>query len=68
MRVAALYDIHANLPALEAVLGEVRDAGVDHVLVRETGYPQAEDFAAQHVLASPSESAMLEAFTHASFP
>ena len=36
--------------------------------VRETGYPQADDFAAQHVLASPSESAMLAAFTHASFP
>ena len=36
--------------------------------VRETGYPQAGDFAAQHVLASPSESAMLEAFTHLSFP
>ena len=36
--------------------------------VRETGYPQADDFAAQHVLASPSESAMLDALTHASFP
>jgi predicted phosphodiesterase len=33
MRVAALYDIHANLPALEAVLEEVREADVDHVLV-----------------------------------
>jgi len=31
--VAALYDIHANLPALEAVLGEVRNAEVDRVLV-----------------------------------
>ena len=36
--------------------------------VRETGYPQADDFATRHVLASPSESAMLEAFTHVSFP
>ena len=36
--------------------------------VRGTGYPQADDFAAQHVLASPTESAMLDAFTHASFP
>jgi hypothetical protein len=26
---AALYDIHANLPALEAVLRDVRDASVD---------------------------------------
>jgi putative phosphoesterase len=33
MRVAALYDIHGNLPALEAVLGDVRRAGVDRVLV-----------------------------------
>ena len=33
MRVAALCDIHANLPALEAVLREVRAAGVDQVLV-----------------------------------
>ena len=36
--------------------------------VQESGYPQADDYAAQYVLASPSESAMLEAFTHASFP
>ena len=33
MRVAALYDIHGNLPALEAVLHEVREAGVDQILV-----------------------------------
>jgi predicted phosphodiesterase len=33
MRVAALYDIHGNLPALEAVLVEVREAGVDQVVV-----------------------------------
>lgn len=33
MRVAALYDIHANLPALEAVLRDVRDASVDLVLI-----------------------------------
>ncbi len=33
MRVAALYDIHANLPALEAVLEEVRAAAVDLVVV-----------------------------------
>jgi putative phosphoesterase len=32
-RVAALYDIHGNLPALEAVLDEVRRAGVDQVVV-----------------------------------
>jgi predicted phosphodiesterase len=33
MRVAALYDIHGNLPALEAVLEEVRSAGVDQIIV-----------------------------------
>ena len=33
MRVAALYDIHGNLPALEAVLNDVRSAGVDRVVV-----------------------------------
>jgi putative phosphoesterase len=33
MRVAALYDIHANLPALEAVLQDVRQAAVDHIVV-----------------------------------
>ena len=33
MRVAAIYDIHGNLPALEAVLDDVRRADVDHVLV-----------------------------------
>jgi predicted phosphodiesterase len=32
-RLAALYDIHGNLPALEAVLDQVRQAGVDQVLV-----------------------------------
>ncbi|MGI9101668.1 MAG: metallophosphoesterase family protein [Terriglobales bacterium] len=33
MRVAALYDIHGNLPALEAVLAEIRDMGVDQIIV-----------------------------------
>jgi predicted phosphodiesterase len=33
MRVAALYDIHGNLPALEAVLEDVRRAEVDHIVV-----------------------------------
>jgi predicted phosphodiesterase len=31
--VAAIYDIHGNLPALEAVLLEIRAADVDHVVV-----------------------------------
>jgi putative phosphoesterase len=33
MRVAAIYDIHANLPALEAVIQEIRRIGVDLVVV-----------------------------------
>ncbi len=33
MKVAALYDIHGNLPALEAVLDELRGEGVDRVVV-----------------------------------
>ncbi len=33
MRVAALYDIHGNLPALEAVLEDVRRADVDLLLI-----------------------------------
>jgi putative phosphoesterase len=33
MRVAALYDIHGNLPALEAVLDDVRRANVDEIVI-----------------------------------
>lgn len=33
MRVAALYDIHGNLPALQAVLNEVRSASVDQIVI-----------------------------------
>jgi putative phosphoesterase len=33
MRVAAIYDIHANLPALEAVLEDIRQAQVDRIVV-----------------------------------
>ena len=33
MRIAGLFDIHGNLPALEAVLEEVRQAGVDQIVV-----------------------------------
>ena len=33
MRVAAIYDIHGNLPALEAVLREIREAGVEQIIV-----------------------------------
>lgn len=33
MRIAAIYDIHGNLPALEAVLAEIRGLHVDRVIV-----------------------------------
>lgn len=33
MRVAALYDIHGNLPALEVVLREIRRESVDQIVV-----------------------------------
>ena len=33
MRIAALYDIHGNLPALEAVLADVQRAGVDRLVI-----------------------------------
>jgi len=33
MRLAALYDIHGNVPALEAVLNEVRRLGVDRIIM-----------------------------------
>ena len=33
MRVAAIYDVHGNLPALEAVLRDVRHAEVDRIVV-----------------------------------
>jgi putative phosphoesterase len=39
MRVAAIYDIHGNLPALEAVLEDIRRANVDRIVVGGDLYP-----------------------------
>ncbi len=39
MRVAVLHDIHGNLPALEAVLDEVRAARVDRIVVGGDVFP-----------------------------
>ena len=33
MRIAAIYDIHGNLPALEATLEEIGRAGVERLVV-----------------------------------
>lgn len=33
MRIAALYDIHGNLPAFEAVMAEVRASSVDRIVI-----------------------------------
>jgi putative phosphoesterase len=33
MRLAVIADIHSNLPALEAVLADVRELGVDNIIV-----------------------------------
>jgi putative phosphoesterase len=38
-RVAAIYDIHGNLPALEAVLDDIRREGVDRVVVGGDALP-----------------------------
>ena len=39
MRVAAIYDIHGNLPALEAVLQDIRQAEVNQVVVGGDVFP-----------------------------
>jgi putative phosphoesterase len=39
MRVAAIYDIHGNVSALEAVLEDIRQAEVDHVVVGGDVFP-----------------------------
>lgn len=39
MRVAALYDIHGNLPALEAVLRDARRAAVDRIVIGGDVFP-----------------------------
>ena len=39
MRVAALYDIHGNLPALEAVLEELRSEDIDRIVVGGDVFP-----------------------------
>jgi putative phosphoesterase len=55
-RIAALYDIHGNLPALDAVLAEVRLQGVDRIVVGGDVLPgpmPVETLARLQSLASP---------------
>lgn len=39
MQVAALYDIHGNLPALEAVLAEIKKEGTEQIVVGGDVFP-----------------------------
>lgn len=56
MRVAALYDVHGNLPALEAVLADAMQARVDLLLI------------GGDVVAGPLPLATLEALAAVSLP
>lgn len=56
MRVAAIYDIHANLPALEAVLQELHDLKVDRIVV------------GGDVLPGPLPQETIEALLHVEIP
>ena len=70
MRVAAIYDIHGNLPALEAVLQEIRQEKVDHIVVggdvlpgpmpRETLEPLRNLDAPAHFIYGNGEVAVLQ--------
>ena len=50
MRLAVLDDIHGNLTALDAVLGDVRRAGVDRIVVGGDVFPGPEAHAALRTL------------------
>src|SRR5437762_7949414 len=39
MRIAVLNDIHGNLPALEAVLDEIGQAGIDRLVIGGDVFP-----------------------------
>lgn len=57
-RVAALYDVHGNLPALEAVLDELRREDVDQIVIGGDVFPgpmAIEAFARVRSLEQPTE-------------
>lgn len=64
MPVAALYEIHGNLPALEAVLDEIHQLDVDRIVIGGDVLP-GEQFAATNILQPPSEAEMLDLFARA---
>ena len=57
-RIAALYDIHANLPALEAVLREIEKLKVDRIVIGGDVFPgpmPVESFARVRALGAPTD-------------
>lgn len=62
MRVAAIYDIHGNLPALEAVLEDIRQAEVDHIVVGGDVLPGPMPRETLICLQPPSEEETLKLF------
>jgi Icc-related predicted phosphoesterase len=74
MRVAALYDIHGNLPALEAVLQDIRQANVDQIVVGGDVVPGpmpreiATIFLDQHRFCRGSPEALFGFTPHRSWP
>ena len=73
MRVAVLADIHGNLPALDAVLGDIDAVGVDAIVLNgdiATGpmpaapeYPGLAQFIEENVLTVPSDAEALAVFS-----
>lgn len=58
MRIAALYDIHGNLPAFEAVMAEVRGSNVDRIVIGGDVLPgpmPRECFDLAHTLGIPTD-------------
>ena len=70
MRVAAIYNIHGNLPALEAVLKDIRQLEVAQIIVGGDVLPGhnrllagPQDFAVLNILQPPAQGEMLAAFS-----
>jgi hypothetical protein len=59
-RIAALHDVHGNLPALEAVLSEVESAQMERI--RTSGWPTAEEFVRENLLTVPAATAAIGHF------